>query len=61
MAARTYVPQLINMLRRVCLYVIRYRDKIKAAGAAGTGDALDQLVAACNELLALLPVDLPDE
>lgn len=61
MATRTYVPELINLLRHLCLYIIRYREKIKANGMAGTADALDNVIAACNELIALLPVDIPTE
>lgn len=61
MSQRTYVPQLLNMLRRVCLYIIRYREKIKAHGSVGVADAMDELVEACNALVALLPVDLPEE
>lgn len=61
MAERTYVPELINILRRLCLYIIRYREKIKANSPVGTADALDALLEACNALTTLLPVDLPTE
>lgn len=61
MASRTYIPQLINIMRRACQYIIRYRETIKANSPIGTATALDNVVAACNELLALLPVDLPEE
>lgn len=61
MSSRTYVPQLLNILRRLCLYLIRYRDKLVAAGETGTASAIDVVIEGCNALVALLPVDIPEE
>lgn len=61
MATRTYIPELINLLRHLCLYIIRYRETIKANSPIGTADAMDNVVEACNALVALLPVDIPTE
>ena len=61
MAERTYIPELLNILRRLCLYIIRYRETIKANAPAGTAAALDAVIEACNALTALLPVDIPTE
>lgn len=58
MSARTYIPQLIRIVRVVCLYVTRYNAQIRANLPEGAISAFDAMSAACNDLLVAIG-DLP--
>lgn len=54
--ARTYIPALIRTLKRVCVYIVRYRTQIEAAaGSVGITDITNKLnavVEACDALVS---------
>ena len=58
MAARTYIPQLIRIVRIVCLYVTRYNAQIRANLPEGAISPFDTMTAACSALLVAIG-DLP--
>lgn len=51
--ARTYIPTLIRFLRRVCVYVARYRDTLVEYLPDGGAAALDAVIIACEALILL--------
>lgn len=61
MATRTYVPQIVNLLRLVCKYIVAHRVKLVANVGTGGGAALDDIVTACEVFIALVPEDIPTE
>lgn len=54
MAKRTYVPAFIAMLRRVCVYVARYRNTLVSFlddfGVTNAATKVDAVVAACEAI-----------
>jgi len=55
MGARTYVPQLLAILQRVCKYIVRYNTQIKAHIPEDARPLLDNIVTACNAFTDLVP------
>lgn len=58
MSARTYIPQLIRIVRVVCVYCVRYDVQIRAHLPEGAVSAFNSMVAACSALLTAIG-DLP--
>lgn len=54
MAQKTYVPTLISLLRKICLYIVRYQNTLKAAmidfGITDAEAKLAALMAACEAI-----------
>ena len=50
--ARTYLPTLIALVRRICIYTARYEDTIRANLAGTALVAYEALLAACTGFLA---------
>lgn len=53
MAKKTFVPTLVFILRKVCVYIARYRTTIVENLPTGGSAALDGVVTACEVFLAL--------
>lgn len=60
MASRTYIPQLVRFLRRVCVYIARYRDVLVEHLPTGGAAALDAVLVACSTLIDLTDTSLED-
>lgn len=58
MSARTYIPQLIRIVRVVCLYVTRYDAQIRANLPEDAITPFNAMSAACSALLVAIG-DLP--
>jgi hypothetical protein len=54
--AKTFVPTLVYYLRRVCVYIARYRTTIVKSLPEGAENALSGILIACEIFL-----DLTDE
>jgi hypothetical protein len=50
--ARTYLPTLVALVRRICIYTARYEDTIRANLAGAALVAFEALVSACSGFLA---------
>jgi hypothetical protein len=57
MASRTYLPQMVYILHRICVYITRYRATILDNLPTGGAAALDAVILACEALIAL--ADIP--
>lgn len=55
MARKTYVPTLVWLLHRVCVYIARYRSVIVEYLPEGGSAALDAVLLACEAFMALVP------
>lgn len=53
MGSRTYVPTIVHILKTVCRYIVNHRETLVAVMPAGTNDALNALMTACEVFLAL--------
>lgn len=53
--ARTYLPTLRDIVTRLCRYIVRYSDALRATLDTAGEAALDSLQAACSEFLATVP------
>jgi hypothetical protein len=61
MGFRTYLPQLLFILKLLCKYMLRYEDKIKANLGGGSAEAaFDAALAACQILVPILEGLIPD-
>lgn len=61
MAFRTYLPQLLFILKLVCRYMQRYETQIKShLGGGSTEAAFDAALAACQVLVPLVEALIPD-
>lgn len=58
MSARTYIPQLIRIVRVVCVYTVRYDAQIRSHLPEGAVEPFNAMVAACSALLTAIG-DLP--
>lgn len=55
MAARTYIPTAIRLLRRVCQYLLAHRDRIEeVVGGTSIDDLVDAVLEACDALTEAL-------
>lgn len=58
MAKRTYYPTLVFILRKVCVYIVRYKPQLEEAltDAFGSGavTALNAVMAACEAFTAIV-------
>lgn len=55
MASRTYLPQLVFVLKLVCKYMLRWEAEIKShLGGGSTEAAFDAALAACQILVPLV-------
>lgn len=52
MAQRTYIPQLLKFLERVCKFVARYQSQINSHLTAPQQALLGNVVTACNVFVA---------
>lgn len=52
--AKTFIPTLVYMLRRVCVYISKYRSTIIAVAPEGAENALNGIIAACEVFLDLV-------
>lgn len=60
MGSRTYVPTLIRMLRKLCLYITRYAPVLRGHLTGPQQALLDEVMAACTALtesIGELPVN----
>lgn len=57
MASKTYIPTLVRILRRACIYISNYRNTIISFLPEGGAAALDAIVLACDAFIALVPDD----
>lgn len=55
MARKTYIPFLVNLLRRVCVYITKYKSTLVTFLPEGGEAALDAIVLACDVFMALVP------
>lgn len=55
MARRTFLPTLVALLRRVCVYITRYRAQMIAVAPEGFETAINAVVAACEVVIDLVP------
>jgi len=57
--AKTFLPTLVYFMRRVCVYIAKYRATILTFLPEGGEAALNAVVDACEDLLALTehPID----
>lgn len=60
MAKRTYLPLLKLLLLRICKYIGEHRDRILQTIGDENADALDGVIAACEILMPILDVFIPD-
>lgn len=61
MALRTYLPQLLFILKLVCRYMLRYEDRIKSNLGGGSAEAaFDAALAACQVLVPILESLIPN-
>lgn len=51
MARKTFVPHLLYLLHRVCVYIIRYRETIIQFIPEGGAALLDAVLLACQEFV----------
>lgn len=56
MASRTYLPTLLAILKVVCAYIVRHRDRILQVIGTQHATKLDAIMAACD---AFTEVALP--
>lgn len=59
MSVRTYLPKLLLILRLLCGYISRYRERIETFIGPENVAALDAVVAACEAMEAILVVLVP--
>lgn len=52
--AKTYIPTLRAIVQRLCIYIARYQDTIRANLAGAALAAFDALALACDAFLASL-------
>lgn len=60
MASRTYLPTLKALLKGVCAFITKYRDRIVAVVGSENEDKVDAVVLACNTLMPILDTFIPD-
>lgn len=60
MAKKTYLPTLVTILHRACVYIARYRAQMIAAAPEGFEAAVDALVTACEVVIALVDHPIGD-
>lgn len=60
MASRTYLPQLLSILRLTCKYIKRWENSIRAALPEGSAQtALTAVVVACEAMEDILKEVIP--
>jgi hypothetical protein len=52
--AKTFIPTLVYLLKRVCLYITKYRSTLVAFTPEGGEAALNGIIAACEIYLDLV-------
>lgn len=55
MAKKTYIPFLVALLRRACVYITKYKTVLVRYLPEGGEAALDAIVLACDVFMALVP------
>lgn len=55
MAVKTYIPTLVHILHRCCVYIARYRAVIVTFLPEGGDAKLDAIIAACEAFMAIVP------
>jgi hypothetical protein len=56
MSARTYIPQLIHFLEKVCKYVGKYQSQLNTFLSPEQETLLANIVTACNLFIAAIGV-----
>jgi hypothetical protein len=56
--AKTYIPTLVRILRRVCIYITKYRQTIEEYTPTGGKAALDGIMTACEVFLDLVGAEI---
>lgn len=54
MAVKTYIPTLVRVLRRVCVYITKYRVVLEQFLPTGGKAALDGIVTACEVFMDIV-------
>lgn len=57
--ARTFLPTLRDLVRRICVYLTKHIDTIKAGAGSEQVAALDALQQACSNFLEAYPEPVP--
>lgn len=55
MAGRTYLPTIVHLLHKLCVYIARYRMAIIQYLPEGGEAKLDAIVLACEAFMAIVP------
>lgn len=55
MAARTFIPALVHLLHKVCVYIARYRMVIETFLPEDGAAKLNAIIAACEAFMAIVP------
>ena len=55
MAAKTFIPALVSLLHKVCVYIARYRPIIETFLPEGGGAKLNAIVVACEAFMTIVP------
>lgn len=55
MASKTYIPALVFILHKACVYIARYQHTLEEFLPEGGKAALDGIVLACDVFMALVP------
>lgn len=53
MASRTYLPTLVRILHKACVYIVRYRAVLLVNLPANGAALLDAIVIACEAFIAV--------
>lgn len=63
MATKTYAPTFVRMLRRLCLYIVRYRNTLIGGltdfGVTDASSKVDAVISACEGITT--EYDRPNE
>lgn len=60
MAAKTYLPTLVRMLRRLCVYIVRWGPQLRANLTPTGRDLLDTIMATCEALIEDINLPIGD-
>ena len=53
--AKTFLPSLVHLLHKLCMYIARYRAVIVTFLPEGGEVKLDAIVSACEAFMAIVP------
>jgi hypothetical protein len=55
MASKTFIPALVVILKKACVYIARYQHTLEHHLPTGGAAALNGIVLACDVFMALVP------